>query len=132
MTLYYLASLLALKHFVADGPLQLPYQYLNKGKFGHPGGLLHATIHGVFTFGALAIVAPSLWWLAVADAVAHYFIDLVKTRMTKREWAERAQTLNGTPCLAIYSDWYFYALVLGQALHFLCYGFILAYVAGLS
>lgn len=32
---------LTVKHFIVDVILQNPYQYLNKGKFLHPGGLLH-------------------------------------------------------------------------------------------
>lgn len=31
------------KHFIVDFPLQaFPYQYQNKGTYGHPGGLLHS------------------------------------------------------------------------------------------
>ena len=41
-TLTIILLLLALKHFIADALLQRPYQYLNKGIYGHPGGIVHA------------------------------------------------------------------------------------------
>jgi hypothetical protein len=46
------------KHAVADFYLQTPYQYLNKGKYGHPGGIIHAGIHVALTpLVCLALVA---------------------------------------------------------------------------
>lgn len=43
--------LFQIKHFICDFPLQaFPYQYLNKGTYGHPGGLIHATIHYIGTY----------------------------------------------------------------------------------
>ena len=39
-----LAYLMA-KHALADFFLQTKYQWANKGRYGHPGGLLHAAIH---------------------------------------------------------------------------------------
>ena len=35
-------AVLMAKHMVADFYLQTPYQYLNKGTYGHPGGFLHS------------------------------------------------------------------------------------------
>jgi hypothetical protein len=35
---------LTIKHWCCDWLLQTPFQYLNKGKYGHPGGLLHVVI----------------------------------------------------------------------------------------
>jgi hypothetical protein len=35
-------AVLMVKHAVADFYLQTPYQFLNKGKYGHPGGFIHA------------------------------------------------------------------------------------------
>ena len=123
-TAFILGLMLAAKHFIADGPLQTPYQYLNKGKFGHFGGIMHAAIHGFLSFPAI-ILAGAPWWLAVADAVAHYVIDFVKTRYSKREWAERTDA-----GLLIKSDWYFYALVLDQSAHFATYAVIIAVASG--
>ncbi len=42
-------AVLMFKHMVADFYLQTPYQYLNKGTYGHPGGFLHAGIHVALT-----------------------------------------------------------------------------------
>lgn len=132
--------LLALKHFLCDGPFQTPFQYLNKGKLLHPGGLLHAGIHAIGTFMALIVagVDPGLVGaLAIFDGVMHYTIDFAKTNLTKKEWAERTGVITDLggrqihPAgLLIKSDWYFYALVLDQSLHFACYAAILAAVAG--
>jgi hypothetical protein len=46
------------KHAVADFYLQTAYQYSNKGKYGHPGGIIHAGIHAALTpLVCLALVA---------------------------------------------------------------------------
>ncbi len=42
-------AILMVKHAVADFFLQTPYQYCNKGTYGHPGGFLHAGIHVALT-----------------------------------------------------------------------------------
>src|SRR5690606_10987786 len=57
-----LAALLILqaKHFVADFLLQTPYQFLNKGRYGHPGGLIHAGIHALSSTLAFLVITPSL------------------------------------------------------------------------
>ena len=57
LTLAAVAVLMA-KHAVADFYLQTPYQFLNKGTYGHPGGFLHAGIHAALTpFVYLVLVA---------------------------------------------------------------------------
>ena len=69
-----------IKHFVCDFPLQRAYQYKNKGTYGHPGGILHAAIHG----GGILAVCTAFGlpiWLAFADAVIHYHIDWAKIRL---------------------------------------------------
>ena len=45
-------SSLIFKHFIFDFPIsmQTPWMFLNKGKYGHPGGLAHAGLHIVGTF----------------------------------------------------------------------------------
>lgn len=88
-----LLILLQIKHFICDFPLQKPYQYLNKGTYGHNGGVLHAGIHGVGTFLALfvaAIVFKSndllifeMFLFAVIDAYIHYHIDWGKVKINK-------------------------------------------------
>jgi hypothetical protein len=80
-------TLLFVKHFVVDFPLQAhPYQYKNKGTYGHPGGILHSGLHTVgtflvvywFTVPAIAIL------LALADGLVHYHIDWAKMNLNKK------------------------------------------------
>jgi hypothetical protein len=77
------------KHFVIDFPLQGPYQWMNKGTYGHPGGLLHSALHGVGTFACFYFVAPhAAIYLALMDMFAHYHIDWAKMNINKRMgWA---------------------------------------------
>jgi hypothetical protein len=72
------------KHFVIDFLLQGPYQYLNKGKYGHPGGLLHAGLHGIGA--SLCLLGQPIHvmiGLSLFDAIAHYHIDWFKVFVTK-------------------------------------------------
>lgn len=86
MTALFLLTLLMLKHFICDFPLQRPYQYQNKGVYGHPGGLLHASIHAGGTW--LVVWMFSGFWaalgLALLDAMIHYHIDWAKNQINKR------------------------------------------------
>jgi hypothetical protein len=83
-----LITLLFTKHFIVDFPLQGPYQWMNKGTYGHPGGILHAAIHG------LATAICFYWWaplscliLGMIDAFLHYHIDWSKMNInTKYGW----------------------------------------------
>lgn len=93
-------ALLAVKHFIVDFPLQaFPYQYQNKGTYGHPGGLLHSGLHGVGTFAVFAGLflyrldweVALVWkdvvfaagYLAVVDALLHYHIDWAKMNINR-------------------------------------------------
>jgi hypothetical protein len=87
MTLFYLLIALQLKHFIIDFPLQTRYQWSNKGTYGHPGGVLHAALHGLGTGlillyftgnGSLAVL------LAALDMIVHYHIDLAKMQINAR------------------------------------------------
>lgn len=78
---------LAVKHFLFDFVLQTPYQLANKGKYGHPGGLLHSGLHVLGTAAALAIVGPAptvFLAILVAEFVVHYHIDWGKEQITAR------------------------------------------------
>lgn len=71
---------LKVKHFLADYPLQTPYQ-LGKFKPGWdfvPPLLLHCSIHGAFTLLLCLWFSPALWWLALADMASHFLMDRVK------------------------------------------------------
>ncbi|MFZ4125801.1 MAG: DUF3307 domain-containing protein [Rickettsiales bacterium] len=77
---------LLIKHFICDFMLQRRYQYENKGKYGHPGGLLHAGIHVVGTGIVLAwFIDPILALkLALLDGVVHYHIDFAKSNVNRK------------------------------------------------
>ena len=47
------------KHFLCDFVLQSAYQYRNKGIYGHPGGILHAGLHGLGSLPAVLIFGQS-------------------------------------------------------------------------
>lgn len=75
------------KHFIIDFLLQPPYMWQNKGKWLHPGGLLHAGLHGIATFYVLMWFMPDhlavLSALCVYESVIHYLIDFTKVNVTK-------------------------------------------------
>lgn len=81
-------ALLMLKHTVADFYLQTPYQYLNKGKYGHPGGVLHSGIHTALTPLVYLILVPGSLLgagaIALAEFLLHYHIDWLKEQVTHR------------------------------------------------
>jgi hypothetical protein len=84
-----LAALLYLqiKHFVCDYPLQTTYQVVNTGTYGHPGGILHAGIHAIFTIPVFLIMAPPLAVgiaIVAAEFVVHYHIDWAKQQIMAR------------------------------------------------
>jgi hypothetical protein len=79
--------ILQVKHFVADFVLQTPYQYLNKGIYGHPGGFIHAGIHALASIFAFFVITPSLRLgvaLVIGEFIAHYHIDWLKESTVKR------------------------------------------------
>ena len=82
----YLMLGLFIKHLVIDFPLQGPYQYLNQGTYGHPGGLLHSGLHLLGTLVVFMIFTawPTALILAVIDGVAHYHIDWSKVNVNKK------------------------------------------------
>lgn len=76
--------LIQVKHFVCDFMLQTSYMYLNKGTFGHPGGLVHAFIHMIGSALVLSLIFPLnavLWAVVLAESIAHYFIDWAKMNL---------------------------------------------------
>jgi hypothetical protein len=80
-------GVLMLKHTAADFFLQTPYQYCNKGIYGHPGGLLHAGIQVSLTPLVYLVIAPASLLLAAAIALGefamHYHIDWAKEQITR-------------------------------------------------
>jgi hypothetical protein len=108
-----LIFLLFTKHFIVDFLLQGPYQYLNKGTYGHLGGILHAFLHGIATLICLYFVSEyHLLSLALAtiDMVVHYHIDWLKVNINNKY---------GWKCNS--SDKFWVLLGIDQYLHALTY-----------
>lgn len=87
----WLLLLFQVKHFFVDFVTQVPYYYLNKGKFLHPGGLQHAGEHGAATFLILMATAPftkilmsTIILICMAESVAHYLIDFAKVNINQK------------------------------------------------
>lgn len=116
-----LLALFGVKHFIVDFLLQRKYQYANKGTYGHPGGLLHAGLHGVGTFLVLWLFAPLIWLvlMAIFDAVVHYHVDWAKTNINKKYgWT------------AATHDEFWWLLGADQLLHWLTYVVIIGWTIG--
>ncbi len=113
-----LITLLFTKHFVVDFPLQTRFQWSNKGTYMHPGGILHAGMHGIGTYLCLAWFAPvAAIYLAVADLFVHYHIDWAKMNLNARmNWAPSTH------------EQFWWLLGLDQFLHALTYIALVAMV----
>jgi Protein of unknown function (DUF3307) len=113
-------AVLLVKHAVADFYLQTPYQYLNKGIYGHPGGLLYSGIHVALTPLVYLVLVPGSLLVAGAIAVSefllHYHVDWLKEQVIQR---------NG---LTAQDPGFWHALGTDQLIHGLTY---LAIVAAL-
>lgn len=132
-SLMVLAAMLFVKHLIADGPLQTRYQVANKGRFLHPGGLLHAGTHAALTALCLAIwagasgvdasaAAPLFAGVVGLEFVVHYLVDWTKCQTERRfDWSARATDPSGRPVLQIYSPMYFIAFLADQTAHSLTY-----------
>jgi uncharacterized protein DUF3307 len=85
-------AVLMFKHAVADFFLQSSYQYVNKGTYGHPGGLIHSGIHVALTPLVYLVLAPAsillAAGLAAGEFLAHYHIDWLKEQIVRGNgWA---------------------------------------------
>ena len=105
-----LLVLLAAKHNIADFIIQSEYQMQNKHIYGHPGGLLHAAIHGVGTLLCMVWFFPSAAiYLALADAVIHYHIDWVRVNLCyAMDW-----TMN--------KGYWWWTIAVDEQLHYMTY-----------
>jgi hypothetical protein len=106
-------AILMVKHTVADFYLQSSFQYLHKGIYGHPGGLLHSTIHVALTPLVYLVLAPASLLLvagiAVSEFLVHYHVDWFKERLTHQN--------NWTPQCRVF----WFALGTDQLVHGLTY-----------
>lgn len=110
---------LFIKHFICDFPLQaFPFQYKNKGTYGHRGGLLHAAIHlygTVIVLMCFGVAFSTATYLGLLDYFLHYHIDWAKVNITKR--------FNLTP---LNSEWFWILMGFDQLLHAFTYFGIVA------
>lgn len=116
-------AVLMLKHAVADFYLQTPYQHLNKGIYGHPGGIIHSAIHVALTPLVYLVIAPAslllVLGIALGEFLLHYHIDWLKEQIVHRNgWTAQ-------------DSGFWYALGTDQCLHGLTYlalvGVLIAY-----
>ena len=82
-----LLFLLFTKHFLLDFVYQPPYQWQNKGTYGHWGGLVHSGQHVLATFFILLFFVNGWTALAVAagEFIIHYHMDWFKMNYNKRK-----------------------------------------------
>jgi hypothetical protein len=117
-------GVLMFKHAVADFYLQTPFQYLNKGTYGHSGGFIHAGIHTALTPLVYLVLLPGSLVMAGAIALGeflvHYHIDWLKEQVTHR---------NG---LTPQNPAFWYALGTDQLVHGLTYLGIVAILVAAS
>lgn len=119
--IFLLLTALFVKHFIADFLYQPPYQWQNKGTYGHPGGYIHAGQHALLTFLILLVFGVGHWMVIIAlsvfELILHYHIDWVKMRINAHyKWG--ANTHNQ----------FWILLGLDQLLHSLTYVAIAAYI----
>ena len=78
---------LQIKHFVFDYVLQTPFQFRNKGFYGHLGGILHAGLQALGTIPAFFILSRG-WLMAVTivigEFLVHYHLDWAKEQTLRR------------------------------------------------
>ncbi len=80
-----LLTLLFIKHFVFDFLYQPPYQWQNKGTYGHIGGIIHSGQHALSTLLILLffISAPVAAAIAGLEFLIHYHMDWFKMKYNK-------------------------------------------------
>lgn len=89
-------TLLFLKHFLVDFPLQTQRMIENKGRYGNLYGIQHSVYHAIgTTLILLFFIQPTIAiLLGLLDGIIHYHIDYTKMRYgtknmnTNRFWTE--------------------------------------------
>jgi len=82
-------ALFQVKHYLADFHWQTLWMVETKGRYGHPGGLVHAGLHGLLSLPVLMVAAPFFApglfaALVIGEVVLHYHIDWSKARIVAR------------------------------------------------
>ena len=80
-------AILEVKHFIFDYVLQTPFQFRNKGTYGHPGGFVHAGLHALGSLAAFLAITPSIGLgvaIILGEFVVHYHVDWTKEQLLRR------------------------------------------------
>lgn len=80
-------TLLTIKHFIADFLYQPPYQWMNKGTYGHMGGIVHSGQHVLLTALILPFFGVSTDWILPivwGEFMIHYHTDWAKMNLNKK------------------------------------------------
>ncbi len=91
----FMLSVFMVKHFFCDfhPKIQTPAMFMNKGTYGHPGGIAHAFVHVVaslfvllayFSFYAGNYMFLGIVGLLVFEGLVHYHMDWFKMWLCKR------------------------------------------------
>lgn len=82
-----LLTLLTLKHFIFDFVYQPPFQWQNKGTYGHLGGIVHSGQHALASLLILLFFINPLYALGLAalEFVIHYHMDWFKMSYNKKK-----------------------------------------------
>lgn len=85
LMMLFLITAFLLKHFLLDFVLQPPWMWMNKGTYGHPGGLVHAGLHGLASYCILVFFAPAsiAMALVIIEVFVHYHMDWFKMWLNK-------------------------------------------------
>lgn len=79
--LLFLLCIFEVKHYLADWAFQTPWMVRGKRRVGLDFVVplaAHAGLHALLTFLIIVLVAPTVWYLAALDFVAHFVIDRLK------------------------------------------------------
>ena len=117
-----LLLLLQIKHLIIDWFWQPPYEFMNKGTYGHWGGIRHALKHAWGTFVCLIFFhlgAFQIIGIFALDYLLHYHID----------WAK--MNLNAKFSLTPKDEKFWWLVGLDQFLHQLTYLLIAGMIFGL-
>ncbi|WP_297769233.1 DUF3307 domain-containing protein [uncultured Roseovarius sp.] len=79
-------ALFQIKHYLADFRFQTGWMVMNKGRYGHPSGLIHAALHSALSVPIFLWAGLSVWQcltLGAAELVLHYHIDWGKARIVR-------------------------------------------------
>ncbi len=84
-----LLLILFTKHLVFDFLYQPPFQWQNKGTYGHLGGLVHSGQHALASFVVLLFFIDPIgaYLISFFEFIVHYHMDWFKMWYNKRkEW----------------------------------------------